>query len=103
MFNLQNKHKLGNSLQTLCNINEIRKSSYTGPIAVRGLYSGMKIQTPIDQKDLEIETEKYIELRGCRKFDIIYSEMAAPSMGIIRKFNAQLTRLKNGLHLVCST
>ena len=57
------------------------------------------MQTHVDQKNLEKDTEKYCELRECRPEDIIYSEMAAPSMGFQRLLNAEMTRLNSGLYL----
>ena len=74
-------------------IDEIRNSDYKGPIAIRGLFSGMKLMTHINQEDLEIKTKEYLNSRKCTKKDIIYSEMAAPSMGIKRLMNARIVNL----------
>ena len=103
MFDLQLNQKLGNCLQIWKTIGGVRKSNYDGPIAIRGLISGLGMRTHIEQKDLEIATEKYVEDKGCTKNDLVYSEMAAPSMGIIRKLNAQVTKLSSGLYLTYNT
>ena len=51
------------------------------------------------QEELEKSTEEYLLHKRCTTRDIIYSEMAAPSMGIKRLLNGQLTRAENGLYL----
>ena len=103
MYKLMIDRKLGNSLMVWKSINEVRNSGYKGPVAIRGLMSGMKLQTHINREELEVESEKYIESRGCLKKDIIYSEMAAPSMGIKRIMNDRLLNLPKGLHLFYNT
>jgi len=98
MYDLQLKHKLGNSLEIWKNIRDVRLSLYKGPVAIRSLISGLGLKTHIDQNELEVETEEYIEEKGCTRRDIIYSEMVAPSMGIRRLLNAQIIRSELGLY-----
>jgi len=103
MYGLQSELKLGNCLTIWGSPREVRKSSYDGPIAIRSMIPGMGMVTHIDQKDLERGTEEYVAKKGCGETDIIYSEMAAPSMGIRRLLNGELTRFEDGLHLSYGT
>ncbi len=103
MYDLQSRLKLGNSLLTWSTIEEARKSAYSGPIAIRGLISGLGMVTNIEKKDLEKAGEEYLFSRKCRKEDIILSEMAAPSMGIKRELNCQLSRTEEGIYLEFDT
>ncbi|MEK6855445.1 MAG: hypothetical protein AABX73_04450 [Nanoarchaeota archaeon] len=81
---------------------DVKRSHYDGPIAIRALIPGLGIKTHISQKNLEKESEKYCEEKGCERKDILYSEMAAPSMGIKRILNAELTRNEEGLYMAYS-
>ena len=99
MYDLQSRLKLGNSLLTWPTIKELRRSSYLGPVAIRSLVPGLGMAANIDKNDLEKAVEEYLSSRRCKKEDIIFSEMAAPSMGIRRLLNGQLTRAEEGIYL----
>lgn len=99
MYDLQFNWALGNCLRVWQTIEEVRKSSYKGPIAIRSLVTGKKMQTHINQNNLELQTENYLKSRHLRKGQIIYSEMAAPDMGFIRTLNAEV--MLGDIGIVC--
>ena len=103
MYELQGRMCLGNCLNSWASVNDIRNSSYRGPIAIRSLVPGRKMVSHINQKDLETATERYVEENLCKKGEFLYSEMAAPSMGIQRLMNAELTRTDEGIYLQFGT
>lgn len=103
MYGLQSRMRLGNSLTIWYTITELRRDSYDGPVAIRCLVPGTGIVTHIAQNDLEKATDQYLMRKGCKREDIVYSEMAAPSMGIRRLMNGQLTRTEEGFYLEFGT
>jgi len=99
MYDLQRRLALGNCLRTWSTPDEVRSSGYRGPVAIRPLKPRLGMVTHINQRDLERATAMYAASRGCGPEDMVYSEMAAPSMGIGRLLNAEAERLPGGLYL----
>ncbi len=99
MYEAQMSYKLGNCLRIWQGIDQVRRSSYDGPIAIRSLVPGHRMLTHIDEKDLETITHEYLKKECLQQEQIIYSEMAAPSMGIKRLLNAEVMRTEVGLYV----